>query len=74
MWKVSWLYEKVHNVVNFGGYATILTHNITRKQVTIVTGWQNCVFIYIVSGMVIVKPLSYWKKIFEQSYLNQKGS
>ena len=24
MWKVSWLYEKVHNIANFGGYATIL--------------------------------------------------
>ena len=24
MWKVSWLYEKVHNIANFGGYAAIL--------------------------------------------------
>ena len=24
MWKVSWLYEKVYNIANFGGYATIL--------------------------------------------------
>ena len=24
MWKVSWFYEKVHNIANFGGYATIL--------------------------------------------------
>ena len=25
MWKVSRLYEKVHNIANFGGYAAILT-------------------------------------------------
>ena len=25
MWKVSWFYEKVHNIANFGGYAAILT-------------------------------------------------
>ena len=24
MWKVSWLYEKVHNIANLGGYAAIL--------------------------------------------------
>ena len=24
MWKVSWFYEKVHNIANFGGYAAIL--------------------------------------------------
>ena len=24
MWKVSQLYEKVHNIANFGGYAAIL--------------------------------------------------
>ena len=24
MWKVTWFYEKVHNIANFGGYATIL--------------------------------------------------
>ena len=24
MWEVSWLYEKVHNIANFGGYAAIL--------------------------------------------------
>ena len=24
MWKVSWLYEKAHNIANFGGYAAIL--------------------------------------------------
>ena len=24
MWKVSWLYKKVHNIANFGGYAAIL--------------------------------------------------
>ena len=27
MWKVSWLYEKVHNITNFGGYAAILHIN-----------------------------------------------
>ena len=25
MWKVSWFYEKVQNIVNFGGYAAILS-------------------------------------------------
>ena len=24
MWKVSWFYEKVHDLANFGGYAAIL--------------------------------------------------
>ena len=24
MWKVSWFYEKVHNIANYGGYAAIL--------------------------------------------------
>ena len=24
MYKVSWFYEKVHNIANFGGYAAIL--------------------------------------------------
>ena len=24
MWKVSWFYEKVHNIANFRGYAAIL--------------------------------------------------
>ena len=24
MWNVSWFYEKVHNIANFGGYAAIL--------------------------------------------------
>ena len=23
-WKVSWFYEKVHNIANFGGYTAIL--------------------------------------------------
>ena len=29
MWKVSWLYEKVSNIVNFGGYAAILLYYLT---------------------------------------------
>ena len=28
MWKVSWFYEKVHNIANFGGYAAILLEYI----------------------------------------------
>ena len=24
MWKVSWFYEKVHNIANFGGYTAML--------------------------------------------------
>ena len=26
MWKVSWFYEKVHNIANFWGYTAILTY------------------------------------------------
>ena len=32
MWKVSWLYEKVHNIANFGGYAAILKGEQQRKK------------------------------------------
>ena len=28
MWKVSWFYEKVYNIANFGDYAAILYHII----------------------------------------------
>ena len=31
MWKVSWFYEKVHNIANFGGYAAILFSLSTRR-------------------------------------------
>ena len=29
MWKVSWFYEKAHNIANFGSYATILYTDVT---------------------------------------------
>ena len=38
MQKVSWFYEKVHNIANFGGYAAILaipynfTYSLTFMQ------------------------------------------
>ena len=33
MWKVSWFYEKVHNIANFGGYAAILNANTLQGNV-----------------------------------------
>ena len=36
MWKVSWFYEKVHNIANLGGYAAILEWNNVTSQ------WQDC--------------------------------
>ena len=32
MWKVSWFYEKVHNIANFGGYAAILSVILTADK------------------------------------------
>ena len=32
MWKVSWLYEKVHNIANVGGYAAILLQKVCLKR------------------------------------------
>ena len=39
MWKVSWFYEKVQNIANFGGYAAILYG--TLYQLRILTGRTN---------------------------------
>ena len=36
MWKVSWLYEKVYNIANFGGYTAILPPPLTGKQGTFI--------------------------------------
>ena len=32
MWKVSWFYEKVHNITNFGGYAAIVIVSWNRNK------------------------------------------
>ena len=31
MWKVSWFYEKVHNIANFGVYTAVLLEYLKFK-------------------------------------------
>ena len=42
MWKVSWFYEKVHNIANFWGYAAILfIECISSRSYGVVLGIDN---------------------------------
>ena len=65
MWKVSWFYEKVRNIANFGGYAAILNANTLQGNVYVAeTGRENhnvaVLLDYMVNSLYVVELATEW--------------